>query len=113
MATSTCPWRMRSRPSSMACPPEAAGAAGAERRTLDAALDADMRGGGRADVAHERQRMRGRLLELEDVAIGDLEVDDAGLGRADDAGGPIWIGERVGEARLPDASSAAAAANRL
>jgi hypothetical protein len=51
-----------------------AGAADPERRPLDAALDADMRGGGRADEAHERQWVAGRLLELEDMPIGDLEV---------------------------------------
>ena len=83
-------------------PPRGARTASAERRTLDAPLDADVRGGGRADVAHERQRVGRRLLELEDVAIGDFEVGDAGLGRPDDAGRPVCVRERVGEPRLPE-----------
>ena len=66
-----------------------AGAAGGECRPLDAVLDADMRRGGRADEAHERQGVGGNLLELEDMAIGDLEVHDAAEGGADDAGGAI------------------------
>ena len=81
-------------------PSRRARAASAERRTLDAPLDADVRGGGRADVAHQRQRVGRRLLELEDVAIGDFQVGDAGLGRADDAGRPICLRQRVGEPRL-------------
>ena len=73
-----------------------------------------MRGGGRADEAHERQWVAGRLLELEDMPIGDLEVDDAAFGGADDGGGAIGV--RLNGISRPDcfmASSAAAAANKL
>src|SRR5204862_5543739 len=77
-----------------------AGAAEPERRPFDAALDADMRGGGRADEPHERQWVAGRLLELEDMPIGDLQIRDAALGGAENGRGANGIPERNLETRL-------------
>ena len=44
-----------------------AGAADAESRTLDAVLQAHVRGRRRADETEQAQRMAGRMLELEDM----------------------------------------------
>ena len=79
-----------------------AGAAGGERRALDAVLDADMGRRRGADDAQQRQRMGGALVVDEEIAVGGLQRTQAAGARADDAGRAIGVLERHLEARLLD-----------
>ena len=86
----------------IACAAVAAGAAGGERRALDAELDAHVRRGRRADEAQQGERVGGLLLVDEQVAVARLHRLQAAGARADDAGHAIAILERRLEARLLD-----------
>ena len=71
---------------------------GRERRTFDAELDADVSRRRRADDAQQRQRVRGALLEDEEIAVGRFKCDETAGSGTDDAGRPIRVLERHLEA---------------